>query len=90
MPTEHLISNFNSLLLSVNTMRPKRDGKFITRVLFTSPPSKENLKIDPKDFPFDDYVRGSQIVKKNSKSSGIEEPVNDDDAKNEEAVKAKN
>lgn len=90
MPTEHLISNFNSLLLSVNTMRPKRDGKFITRVLLTSPPSKENLKIDPKDFPFDDYVRGSQSAKKTSKSSEIEEPVDDDDAENQEAVKAKN
>lgn len=54
-------------------MRPKRDGKFITRVIFTSPPSKETLKIDPKDFPFDDYDRKSgQKVEKLQPSEELE------------------
>lgn len=68
MPTEHLVSNFNAVLTSVNSVRPDREGKFITRVLFTSPPSQENLKIDPKDFPFADYDRSpDQVVKKGKK-----------------------
>lgn len=92
MPTEHLVSNFNSLLLSVNKMRPKRDGKFITRVFLTSPPSKENFKIDPKDFPFE-YEIGTADK---SKVEKIEEPddggdaADDDTDDDKEAVKAKN
>lgn len=57
MPSEHLIENFNDIMTTVNTQRPKRGGKFITRVLFTSPPSREVFRIDPLDFPFDDYER---------------------------------
>ncbi|CRK92349.1 CLUMA_CG005923, isoform A [Clunio marinus] len=47
METSHLEENLASLLKDVNTVRPKRAGKFITRVLLKSPPSKEQLKIDP-------------------------------------------
>lgn len=67
MPTEHLVSNFNALLENINTFRPKRDGKFITRVIMTSPPSQETLKIDPNDFPFDDYDRKSSDNEKKKK-----------------------
>lgn len=79
MPTEQLVSNFKSLLLSVNAMRPKRDGKFITHVRFTSPPSQENLLIDPADFPFDDYVRGATKTEKTKTASAVEEPENEVD-----------
>lgn len=78
MPSEHLIENFNDIITSVNTQRPKRGGKFITRVLFTSPPSKEILRIDPIDFPFEDYVRPEDekkvIVQKKSLKKKIELP----------------
>ncbi|XP_050089664.1 50S ribosomal protein L1 [Anopheles aquasalis] len=47
MDSKHLESNLIALLQDVNSMRPKREGKFVTRVLLKSPPSGENLKIDP-------------------------------------------
>jgi len=63
MPTEHLRSNILAVLNDVNTFRPKRPGAFITRVIVTSPPSKEFLKLDPKEFPFED-VEGNKFAKK--------------------------
>lgn len=42
-----LEENLIALLKDANTVRPKREGKFITRVLLKSPPSSEQLKIDP-------------------------------------------
>lgn len=47
MPVEQLEDNLKNLLLDIDTMRPKREGKFICRVLIKSPPSTEVLKIDP-------------------------------------------
>ncbi|KAL1380386.1 hypothetical protein pipiens_014238 [Culex pipiens pipiens] len=47
MDAQKLEQNLSILLQDVNTMRPKREGKFITRVLLKSPPSGESLKIDP-------------------------------------------
>lgn len=76
MPAEHLIENFNDIMTSVNTLRPKRGGKFITRVLFKSPPSKEIFRIDPVEFPFEDYERPEDekkvIVQKKSLKKRIE------------------
>lgn len=73
MPTEHLKSNLLALLKDVNQSRPKRPGPFITRVIMTSPPSGETLKIDPKEFPFED-AKGKNVVKK-KKGSKAEEVV---------------
>ena len=47
MDEKHLEENLDALLKDINTMRPKRDGKFITRVILKSNPSQETLKIDP-------------------------------------------
>ncbi|XP_055532299.1 50S ribosomal protein L1 [Wyeomyia smithii] len=47
MDVKCLEQNLSALLSDVNSMRPKREGKFITRVLLKSPPSGETLKIDP-------------------------------------------
>jgi large subunit ribosomal protein L1 len=47
MNPKHLEENLVTLLKDVNEMKPRRDGKFITRVLLKSPPSSEQLKIDP-------------------------------------------
>lgn len=47
MDAKHLEENLVALLKDVQSMRPKREGKFITRVLLKSPPSSEQLKIDP-------------------------------------------
>lgn len=37
--------------------------QFITRVFFTSPNSKEIFKVDPVDFPFEDYDRPEDPAK---------------------------
>lgn len=80
-------------------MRPKREGRFITRIYLTSPPSKENFKIDPKDFPIDDYegtTKGGKQKTKATKASEIEEAGTDtdndgdDDAQEEKVANAKN
>ena len=47
METSQLEANLRAVLEDINTFRPKREGKFITRVLLKSPPSKEMFKIDP-------------------------------------------
>lgn len=47
MNEKHLEDNLSSLLKDINIMRPKRVGKFVTRVFLTSPPSQEKLKINP-------------------------------------------
>lgn len=63
MPTEHLVDNFKTILTTINEQRPKRGGKFITRVFFTTPVSKESFLINPVDFPFADYERPMEPVK---------------------------
>lgn len=47
MDIQHLKENIISLIKDVNSVRPKREGAFVTRVLLKSPPSSEQLKIDP-------------------------------------------
>lgn len=47
MDPKYLEENLISLLKDVDSFRPKRAGKFITRVLLKSPPSPEKFKIDP-------------------------------------------
>lgn len=62
MPTEHLVENVQAIMSAVNAHRPKRAGKFITRVYFTTPNSKETFLISPADFPFEDYDRPGKII----------------------------
>lgn len=47
MPTEQLEANLAALLCDVNVLRPRREGRFVTRVLLRTTPSREQLKIDP-------------------------------------------
>lgn len=47
MDAKHLEENLAALLKDINGMRPRREGTFITRTILKSPPSRENLKIDP-------------------------------------------
>lgn len=85
MDPKHLENNLVSLLKDVDTMRPKRDGKFITRVLLKSPPSPEQLKIDP----FVYIPEGRKEVKKDSKASQqqkTEEDDGDDELESKKAV----
>lgn len=87
MPTEHLKLNFLSLLNDVNTHRPKRAGSFITRVIMTSPPSRETLKIDPAEYPFEvksSVKRG--VGKKEAAAAEADENEGEDEEKKSAAV----
>lgn len=75
MDTKHLEENLISLLQDIDSIRPKRSGKFITRVLLKSPPSSEQLKIDPFVYIQEEYSK--QIS--NNKKVEEEETINDDD-----------
>lgn len=46
MDTSHLEENFSALLKDVNSMRPNREGPFITKCCLVAPPSPERLKVD--------------------------------------------
>ncbi|XP_055850966.1 39S ribosomal protein L1, mitochondrial [Episyrphus balteatus] len=86
MDVKHLEENLASLLKDVNSMRPKREGKFITRVLLKSPPSSEQLKIDPFLYvPEQGSINNSR---KNNKSAEVAEEEEDDEKP--EAARAAN
>lgn len=71
LDTKHLEENLRSLLLDVNMARPKREGRFITRVLLKSPPNREQLKIDPFQYVPEMYEKatGSNKTPKNNVNS---------------------
>ncbi|XP_053681103.1 39S ribosomal protein L1, mitochondrial [Anopheles nili] len=81
MDAKHLESNLVSLLQDVNSMRPKREGKFVTRVLLKCPPSGENLKIDPFV-----YIPAEGVFSK--KSAKSESNAEEDDTEEHEEPKA--
>lgn len=85
MDAKHLEENFTSLLTDIDVMRPKRDGKFITRVLLKSPPSQEQLKIDPFV-----YVPETKVFTKKKDavtSAQTDEELDDDDNDEEKEQK---
>lgn len=81
-------------------MRPKREGRFITRTLITCAPSKEVFKIDPNDYPIEDYEGLKSGKAKGGKGKQAqtveeEEPEGDDadedgDEDGDKAADAKN
>lgn len=71
MPTEQLIDNCTQILSTVNSQRPNRGGRFITRVFLGTSLVDERLRINPTDFPFADYERPiEEKVVKTSKKKG--------------------
>lgn len=50
MEPHHLEANFISLIKDIHSVKPKREGPFITRCLLWSPPSNEKLKVDHKQY----------------------------------------
>ncbi|XP_055375822.1 39S ribosomal protein L1, mitochondrial [Condylostylus longicornis] len=63
MKSEELEGNLVSLLKDVNSNRPKREGKFITKVIFKSPPSSEQLRINPFVYIEEEYIKPKSIYK---------------------------
>ncbi|EEZ97527.1 mitochondrial ribosomal protein L1 [Tribolium castaneum] len=50
MDVEHLEGNFGALVKDVYSMRPKRQGDFISRCLLVSPPSSEKFKVEYRGY----------------------------------------
>ncbi|XP_055905393.1 39S ribosomal protein L1, mitochondrial [Eupeodes corollae] len=85
MDEKYLEENLISLLKDVNSMRPKREGKFITRVLLKSPPSSEQLKINPFI-----YVPEQGTFNNSRKTKSTEPVEEDDESEAAEPVRATN
>lgn len=81
MEPKHLEENLVHLLKDVDSNRPKREGKFVTRVILKSPPSGEQLKIDPFLFIQEELVRTGK-----GKSQATDE-MDDDGDQDEDAEK---
>lgn len=79
MDTKHLEANLKAVLEDINNFRPKREGRFITRVLLKSPPSKEMFKIDPFQYVDEEYKRTGKKV----------DAVRDDEAVEDDEEKVK-
>ncbi|PNF43636.1 hypothetical protein B7P43_G00697 [Cryptotermes secundus] len=74
MDTSHLEENFSSLLKDVNSVRPNREGPFITKCCLVTLPSLERLKVDYKQY-IDEVDNGNE-----------KEKVEEDDDENDDAV----
>ncbi|XP_053945565.1 39S ribosomal protein L1, mitochondrial [Anastrepha ludens] len=86
METQKLEENLRSLLEDVDSVRPKREGeRFITRVLLKSPPSSEQLKIDPYQYISEFYVKTGN---KASMKANEFEDVEKESSENQQAVAA--
>lgn len=68
MDSNHLEANLKSLLDDINAVRPKREGRFVTRVLLKCFPGTEQLKIDPFV-----YIPEEVVKKSSSKAAPVEE-----------------
>lgn len=80
MDPQHLEANLVSLLKDVDSVRPKRAGKFITRVLLKSPPSSEQLKIDPFVYVPEGKKEIKTVTKKGKKAEKAEvKPADEED-----------
>lgn len=86
MDAKQLEENLASLLKDIDSMRPRRAGKFVTRVLIKSPPSSEQLKIDP----FLYIPEGKKEVKKDTKPVKKAPETKDEDEDEPEAKEAIN
>lgn len=82
MDAKHLEENLAALLTDVNKMRPKREGRFVTRVLLKSAPSSEVFKIDPFL-----YIPEERI---NTGKSQKQEETFDEEDQDDDQAEAKN
>ncbi|XP_069688986.1 large ribosomal subunit protein uL1m [Periplaneta americana] len=76
MDVSHLEANFTALLKDVNSMRPKREGPFITKCCLVSLPSPERLKID-----FSQYIDEVRQGEKDENEDADNEQVKDEEQK---------
>lgn len=81
MDTSNLEENFSALLKDVNSVRPNREGPFITKCVLVTLPSPERLKVDYKQ-----YIDEVNIEKE--KDEEHEDDDDDDDAVEDETDKS--
>jgi large subunit ribosomal protein L1 len=81
MDTYHLEENFSALLKGVNSMRPNREGPFITKCCLVAPPSPERLKVD-----YSQYIE--EEVSKKEEEDDEEEEENETDKSEPEKTSA--
>lgn len=80
--------NLSALLKDINNMRPKREGKFITRVTIKSPPSSEIIRIDAYAYVSEKNEKLSKKLDTNEDDDEVE--LDENDTKIESKVSAKN
>ncbi|XP_013116416.2 large ribosomal subunit protein uL1m [Stomoxys calcitrans] len=90
MDAKHLEDNLCSLLKDINSVRPKREGRFITRVLLKSPPSREQLKIDAFLYVPEMFVKSSGGSQQKSVKNTKVEKDDDDEVEKKQAEAAVN
>lgn len=81
MDTSHLEENFSALLKDVNSVRPNREGPFITKCCLVALPSPERLKVDYKQ-----YI--GEVDNEKEKAEEQEEDDEHDDAVGDETDKS--
>jgi large subunit ribosomal protein L1 len=81
MDTSHLEANFSALLKDVNSVRPNREGPFITKCCLVTLPFQERLKVDYKQ-----YI--NEVDNDNEKEKDEEEEDDDDDAVEDETERS--
>jgi hypothetical protein len=74
MDTAHLEENFSTLLKDVNSVRPNREGPFITKCCLVSVPSPERLKVD-----YSQYIDEDDDKREEKEEQGDEEEENETD-----------
>lgn len=83
MDPNQLEENLAFLLRDIDMVRPKRQGKFICRVLLKSPPSGEKLKINPFLYVEEEKAK---FIKKDLTTEDLEEDQVEEDVKQQAAV----
>lgn len=87
MDSKLLEENIVSLLKDIDSIRPKRAGKFITRVLLKSPPSSEQLKIDPFVYVPEGKKEDKKVTKKPEPAKKeLQDDEDEDEPETKEAV----
>lgn len=85
MDAQHLEDNLVHLIKDVDSMRPRRDGKFVTRVILKSPPSGEQLKINPFLYIQENYVKTGKGRHQAAEEMDEEEDLDENPDKKEAA-----
>ncbi|XP_066582507.1 large ribosomal subunit protein uL1m [Prorops nasuta] len=74
MEIKQLEDNLSAILQDINTVKPKREGDFITRVYLTCPASPERLKIEYKQYLTDDEKQSKKKEEEDDEDEDEDDP----------------